>query len=67
MKHKFTVEKKVNEIEIGYVMLGEEDATIGLLREGLAKLRTEKSACNHFDDYKYAEEDARMAEVGMWN
>ena len=48
-------------------MVNEEDATIGLLREGLAKLRTEKSVCEHFDDYKYAEEDARMAEVGIWN
>ena len=48
-------------------MVEEEDATIGLLREGLAKLRTEKVNCDHFDDYKYAEEDAKMAEVGIWN
>ena len=48
-------------------MVDEKDATIGLLREGLAKLRTEKSVSDHFDDYKDAEEEARMAEVGIWN
>lgn len=48
-------------------MVDGQDATIGLLQEGFARLRGEKSACQHFDDYKEAEEDARMSEVGIWN
>ena len=36
-------------------MYNNEDITVGLLREGLAKPRGEKVPAEHFDDYKYAE------------
>lgn len=36
---QFTIETKVNEIELGHVNYEGADISIGLLREGLAKIR----------------------------
>lgn len=43
-----------------------KDISIELLLKGFAKLRGENIKCDHIDDYKDAEEEARMAEVGIW-
>lgn len=49
------IEKKVNEIELGYVLYDSRDIIIDLLSKGFAKLRGEKIVCDHIDDYKDAE------------
>ena len=61
------VEKKVNEIELGYVLVDGRDILIEHLRQGYAKLRGDKINCDHFDDYKDAEVDAQMGERGVWS
>jgi hypothetical protein len=48
-------------------MYNEKDITIDLLARGYVKLRGENIKCDHIDDYKDAEEEARMAEVGQWS
>ena len=60
------VERKVGEIEVGYVMVEGRDVSIELLAEGLAKVRGEKINCEHIDEYKNAEIDAEMGERGLW-
>lgn len=55
------IEKKVNEIELGYVIYDSKDIIIELLSKGLAKLRGEKINSEHIDDYKDAEVEAQMA------
>lgn len=54
-KLPFVVEKKINDKEVGYVLCDNEDATISLLREGLAKLRGDKTGVENLDSYKDAE------------
>ncbi len=49
------VEKKINEMELGHVLYEGEDVTISLLKEGLAKLRGDKSGVQNLDSYKEAE------------
>lgn len=66
-KWPFVVEKKINEMEVGHVICDGEDATISLLREGLAKLRGDKSGVQNLDSYKEAEEDAQVTAIGIWN
>jgi endonuclease YncB( thermonuclease family) len=39
-------------MEVGYVLQDGKDVSIELLREGLAKLRNEKSNSEHLDQYK---------------
>lgn len=63
----FVVERKVNEIELGYVIYDSKDIIIELLTRGLAKLRGEKINSDHIDDYKDAEVEAQMAERGIWS
>lgn len=47
----FTIENKVGEIDIGYVTYEDEDITIKLLEEGLAKVRGEKIKAKNAEDY----------------
>lgn len=61
------IEKKVNETEFGYVLYEEKDIITELLSHGYAKLRGEKLNSEHFEDYKDAEEDAKMHEIGIWS
>ena len=42
-------------------MYNDKDITIELLARGYVKLRGENIKCDHIDDYKDAEEEARMA------
>lgn len=63
----FVVERKVNEIELGYVIYDNKDIIIELLSRGLAKIRGEKINSDHIDDYKDAEVEAQMAERGIWS
>ena len=44
-----------------------KDISIELLSRGYAKLRGENIKCDHIDDYKDAEEEAKMAEVSIWS
>lgn len=44
-----------------------KDIIIELLRRGFAKLRGDNIKCDHIEDYKDAEEEAKMAEVGIWS
>lgn len=44
-----------------------QDITISLLSKGLVKLRGENIKCDHMEEYKDAEEEAKMAEVGIWS
>ena len=53
----FVIEKKVQEIELGYILLEGRDIIIDLLKEGLAKLRGDKINCDHAEEYKDAEVD----------
>jgi endonuclease YncB( thermonuclease family) len=63
----FVIERKVNEIELGYVLYDAKDIIIELLSRGLAKLRGEKINSDHIDDYKDAEVEAQMSERGIWS
>ena len=54
-------------MEVGYVLDGDKDVTIDLLSEGLAKIRGDKASAEHIDDYKDAEEDAKVSALGIWN
>jgi endonuclease YncB( thermonuclease family) len=63
----FVVERKVHEIELGYVIYDNTDIIIELLSRGLAKIRGEKINSDHIDDYKDAEVEAQMAERGIWS
>jgi endonuclease YncB( thermonuclease family) len=49
------------------VLYDNKDIVTELLSRGLAKIRGEKINCDHIDDYKDAEEDAQMAERGIWS
>jgi endonuclease YncB( thermonuclease family) len=50
------IEKKFNEIEIGYVLVDGQDVVTGLLKAGLAKIRNEKVQSEHIEEYKDAED-----------
>lgn len=52
------VERKVGEIEVGYVLFEGKDISIDLLTEGLVKLRSDKINCDHIEDYRNAQVDA---------
>lgn len=54
-------------MELGHVLYEGEDVTISLLKEGLAKLRGDKSGVQNLDIYKEAEQDAQVTAVGIWN
>ena len=54
-------------MQVGYVLDDNKDVTIDLLAEGLAKIRGDKTNSEHIDDYKDAEEDAKVSALGIWN
>ena len=45
----FVVEKKINEIELGYIVYEGKDIIIDLIINGYAKLRGDKLGCEHMD------------------
>jgi endonuclease YncB( thermonuclease family) len=66
-KLDFVVEKKINEMELGYVLEEGKDVSTALLRKGFAKLRDEKSSAEHIEEYRQAQENAQSDEVGIWS
>ena len=56
---QFSIEAKVNEIEIGHIMYEGNDISVGLLREGLAKIRGDRAKSKNAEEYTVAEEKAR--------
>ena len=57
----------MGEIDIGYVTYENQDITIGLLDEGLAKIRGDKIKAKNADDYIDAEASARKDKINLWN
>lgn len=51
----FVIEKKVNEIELGYILHEGHDIVTDLLLQGLARLRSEKTYSENIEDYRAAQ------------
>lgn len=64
---QFTIETKVNEIELGHIVYDGADISIGLLREGLAKIRGERAKGKNAEEYEVAEERAKKERKNLWS